>query len=69
MLYKCFILILLLLDLKLLAITALSINLILLALDKQFFPFLTDACTEGYNEMADPFKKKLFQELKLMKNE
>lgn len=68
MLFKCLILTLLLLDLKLFAITILSIHLILLALDKQFFPFLTDACTEGYNEMADPFKKKLFQELQSMKN-
>lgn len=51
------------------AIIALSINLVILAFGKKIFPALMYHDANQYNEVADPFKRKLFKELNDMEPE
>jgi len=67
MIFKCFMLVLLLLDLKLTTIVILSLHLIILAFGKKIFPAFMDGMVDDYNEVAEPFKRKLFKELNEMK--
>jgi len=59
----------LLLDWKFSAIMTLSIHLIFLQFGKKIFPAFLGSVVEQYNEVADPFKKKLFKEINSMKPE
>jgi len=69
MLFKCLLLVMILLDLKYCSIITLSIHLVFLAFGKKIFPAFMDPIVVQYNEVAEPFKRKLFKELNEMKPE